>query len=524
MKKSRYTVLYDVEGGCLVYNTYNGIQAFIASSETALMDDLNKLRTDRVAEIADRNIRRAFCVEDGVDEAAEVMAKYYSENFDPTNLSLIIMPNNMCNFECVYCFQEHDRKHISNEMVGNLIAAVKDYHAQHGLRRFYIEWFGGEPMISYPVIRCVTEELSVFFEENGIDYHYGMTTNGSLLSPEKVDYLLAHRFDFFQITVDGGPKTHNYYRPYAGGLPSWDDITDNLLYMKSRPDDFEVSVRVNFNEEIYEDIETLVDFIAERLDERFTLFFHGIGKWGGKNDDNFSALDDNLEAFTRVLLIRDSVKHKICPKLNFEFFDPMHRVCYAGKPYHFTVGSDGKLRKCSEESEEGDAINVVGTIENGRFEYDRAKWSAFVLPGGGAALRQQCVECVHLPVCYGQSCPKNRVKNGGEYSCPADLSLMSEMLYEKYRFMSALYESRKAARSADNGGETDEAAIMRDIEEQTMQDINEQTMKDIEEQTMRDIEEQTMKDIEEQTMKDINEQAMRDIERDMEKQAREAIR
>ena len=41
------------------------------------------------------------------------------------------------------------------------------------------------------------------------------------------------------------------------------------------------------------------------------------------------------------------------------------------------------------------------------------------------------------------------------------------------------------------GGETDEAAIMRDIEEQTMRDIEEQTMKD--------------------------------IERDMEKQAREAI-
>lgn len=445
MKKSRYTVIFDVEDGCLVYNTCNGVQAFIPSSEFNLMQNIDRLRNGQIDRIDNETILQAFCVNDEVDEIAEFMAKYYSESFDPTNLNLIIMPNNMCNFECIYCFQDHDKKHISDQMVENIIAAVKDYHYKHGLKQFYIEWFGGEPMLSFSVIQYVTNELNAFFDKQGVNYHYGMTTNGSLLTSEKIDYLLANRFDFFQITVDGGPQTHNHYRPYVGGRPSWEDIANNLRYMKTIIADYNVTIRVNFNDEIFEDLNSLLDFISSELDKRFTLFFHGIGKWGGKNDDNFDILNENVEALTRLLLIRDSVERRILPKLNFDFFDPMNRVCYAGRPYHFVIGSDGKLRKCSEETEEGDTINVIGTVENGQFEFDRAKWSAFVLPGGGATLHQQCIQCIHLPICCGQACPKNRVKNGGKYDCPTDFSLMSEILYEKYKFMSALYNDIKTS-------------------------------------------------------------------------------
>ena len=59
--------------------------------------------------------------------------------FDPTNLSFIIMPNNICNFRCKYCYQEHGKKVISDENIDKFIKAIKNYYYDHGLKDFYIE-------------------------------------------------------------------------------------------------------------------------------------------------------------------------------------------------------------------------------------------------------------------------------------------------------------------------------------------------------------------------------------------------
>ena len=111
------------------------------------------------------------------------------------------------------------------------------------------------------------------------------------------------------------------------------------------------------------------------------------------------------------------------------------RVCYAGKPYNFTVGTDGKLRKCNEKNENLDDYNVVGTIENGKLEIDVERWGKFVLPSGSPQLEQKCKECTYLPICFGQNCPKNRVQSEIT-GCPHDFDIISEMILNKYQYFS----------------------------------------------------------------------------------------
>lgn len=435
LKKSFYTIIYENGLDTLIYNTKNGVQIMVNDSNESLRHDLTILKENKSCDmIKDETIKSAFCVEDDVDELDVILTSYYKRMFDPTNLSFIIMPNNICNFKCVYCYQEHDQKMFSNETISNFINAIKHYNETVGIKQFYAEWFGGEPFMTYDILVEITDKLTQYFEENNIKYHFGATTNGSLLTKERIDYLLKHNFDYFQITLDGGKDVHNQTRPFLNGKGSWDSICSNLINMHLYKDfNFHVAIRVNYNNNTFEKISELFEFINQKLDKRFTIFFHTIGKWGGKKDDILEVIDPALEPYTTLMLMEQAVKNGIEPRTNYDFYNPFRKVCYASMPYHFTLGTDGKLRKCNEEDEKIDSFNVIGTINNGKIEIDVQKWSKFVLPGGKINLSEKCSKCVYLPICFSQNCPKTRMLTGSN-ACPHDLSIMSEVIINKYKF------------------------------------------------------------------------------------------
>jgi uncharacterized protein len=433
--KSVYTIVHPNESGVLIYNTKNGAQVFIVKEEVSLQDDIKKLVNNECDHIENDTLRKYFCVNKQADEVLEVMTTYYKDMFDPADLSFIIMPNNSCNFGCIYCYQHHDNKYISSEILNNFISAIKDHYHNCGLRSFYTEWFGGEPLLSFEAIRKVTGELNQFFAEKNIFCHYGATTNGSLLTKERISYLLSNKFDFFQITIDGSPRNHNKTRPFLDGGPTWDVIFNNLLMMQEFDAEFNVSLRVNYNEDTLEDIEEFFEVVSRELDARFTVFFHSIGRWGGKHDTALKTIDNNVEPYIKKYLMDEAIKYSIEPRVNYGFFDPKMMICYAGKPYHFTLGADGNLRKCNEENEKFDSFNIVGTIKNGKIEIDTQKWGKFALPGGTSHLSKKCGHCAYLPICYGQNCPRNRIHNK-KIECPNDIHLMSEFMLNKYNYFS----------------------------------------------------------------------------------------
>ena len=437
IKLSKYTVISNMEEGMLIYNTKNGAQLFFEKDYDD--DDYKLFLEEKYDSMKNNLLLNLFCVDDDVDETSIVLSSYYKNFYDPTNISFIIMPNNCCNFSCIYCYQDHDKKVMTSETAQKFISAIKSYYYEHGIKNFYIEWFGGEPFMSYEMIKKVTNELNYFFKDKKVNYHYGATTNGSLLTKERLDFLIESKFDYFQITIDGGEKTHDRNRPFINGEPSWKKIFDNLKLLKTYEEDFNVVIRVNFNDETALTIDELLTKISNELDERFTIFFHSIGKWGGKNDSKLSVIDSSLEPYVMKLFMDEAIKYNVEPRTNYHYVDPFSRVCYAGMPYHFTLGTDGMLRKCNEEEQELDKFNIVGTINNEKIEIFIDKWSKFVLPGGHATLEKKCLECKYLPICFGQSCPKNRVLNNN-ITCPGDLSIIDDIILNKYK----LYYSRES--------------------------------------------------------------------------------
>ena len=102
-----------------------------------------------------------------------------------------------CNLRCTYCFAgEGDYGSKGLMSFATATAAIKLLAA--GKPNFHVVFFGGEPMLNFAVIEqvvawCETEQPSVTFS---------MTTNGTLLTADKVEWLRRKNFAL-NLSYDG---------------------------------------------------------------------------------------------------------------------------------------------------------------------------------------------------------------------------------------------------------------------------------------------------------------------------------
>ena len=60
--------------------------------------------------------------------------------------------------------------------------------------------------------------------------HFGITTNGTLLNKERIDFLKNHNFSIL-LSIDGDKETQNFNRPQRNGEGSFDLVEKNIDYL-----------------------------------------------------------------------------------------------------------------------------------------------------------------------------------------------------------------------------------------------------------------------------------------------------
>jgi uncharacterized protein len=238
-----------------------------------------------------------------------------------------------------------------------------------------------------------------------------MTTNGYLLTEDVVDRLLSWQISDFQITLDGLPEDHDRHRPRRDGASTFDTIYDNLARMSERDDDFSVVIRVNFAQSNVGGLEKFLELLQAKFrdDDRFTISFHAVGRWGGENDRNLDVcgkgeahgVKRKLKAAARLMGLRvTSGWRPAAGGLGTQ-------VCYAVRPYNFIIGAAGDLMKCTVDLDNKDRNLVGKLLPDGTLDLDvdkLARWTepAFERDSG-------CQSCHMLPACQGVHCPQIRM-------------------------------------------------------------------------------------------------------------------
>jgi len=322
----------------------------------------------------------------------------------PRGIGLTICPTMGCNFDCPYCFEDHGRGKMSQEVQDDVVALTERMLDATNAKNVQVTWFGGEPLLAPGVIESLSHRLMKLADERGGEYEAGIITNGYLLTQEIVDMLESVKVVTSQITIDGLGATHDATRYLRGGGPTFDRIVANLRNLKLP---FRVNIRHNVHEGNRTEIDDLKAFIEKLAEESGnTITYYPAPVSGSETAD---------ERGKQVGLLCGSDASEVSIRQEAGRFS-MGRGHYCGAHTLWSVGIDdqGNLQKCWEAVDKphisfgtahdwdpADPLNTTANADN----------LTMYLNTAGPVPDEECRECVWLPMCVG-GCPYKRLFEG----------------------------------------------------------------------------------------------------------------
>ncbi len=135
-----------------------------------------------------------------------------------------------CNLRCPYCFADQGPYggdlSLMDEDTG--VAAIDFLFEASGNRKnLNIDFFGGEPLMNFDVVKELILYIGKKSEETGKVPELTLTTNALLLDKEKGDFLKKHEISVV-LSIDGRPEVHDKMRFTANQKGSYDTVMKNI--------------------------------------------------------------------------------------------------------------------------------------------------------------------------------------------------------------------------------------------------------------------------------------------------------
>lgn len=167
--------------------------------------------------------------------------------------TLVLMLTYSCNLACRYCYEDREEgcvppkegggvsREMSPESLRGGVAYLLDHAGAD--RKVSVTFFGGEPLLRFPLIRTAVGEARRMAGERGKEISFSITTNGTLLTPEIAGFLRANGVSVC-LSIDGPPEIHDRNRPYASGKGSYGDVARGIEILMENRNGFPVAARV----------------------------------------------------------------------------------------------------------------------------------------------------------------------------------------------------------------------------------------------------------------------------------------
>lgn len=199
---------------------------------------------------------------------------------------------------------------------------------------YYINFYGGEPLLSFELIRKVVSFIKIKDKNQDKKAHYSLTTNGSLLSDEIIQFLNEHKFSV-ELSFDGLAQDVSRQK---GSREKIVPIIQELLKCPN----IDLETNSVFSPDTVGYLSESIEFIMELgvPDIRFSI--STIKAW---NQDTLKNLEEEMSRLRRNLLFHFK-KESCIPVVNFR--DNQKKgifSCAAGKD-RLAISPDGGVWGC----------------------------------------------------------------------------------------------------------------------------------------------------------------------------------
>jgi len=143
--------------------------------------------------------------------------------------NLVLHVAHTCNLACGYCYAEQGlykgkatimEPERAYEYVDWLFDQAEDDGGELGLT-----FFGGEPLLNWPVVEATARYARKKSEETGRKIRFGITTNGTLVTPDIAEFL-NEIGALVTVSIDAIKEKNDRLRPYNSGRGSYDIVME----------------------------------------------------------------------------------------------------------------------------------------------------------------------------------------------------------------------------------------------------------------------------------------------------------
>jgi len=311
-----------------------------------------------------------------------------------------------CNMKCAYCFASEGSFGLERGLMDYETAcAAIDFvtKASAGRTNIEIDFFGGEPLLNYDVLKRTVEYARQNEKKHGKKFRFTLTTNGLLLDDDVVDYVNAN-MDNLVLSIDGRREVNDRLRKRLDGSGTYEYIVDRFLSV-TRKRESSWYVRGTYtvlNKDFAADVLHLADLDFDRLSVEPVV--SPMDPALGFSPDDLAALSEEYEKLAYAIYERGLQGKPI----DFFHFNvdleggpcAARRIKGCGAGYEYAaVTPNGDIYPCHqfagiEQFRLGDVFNritnheMVSRMKNNNIYAKpecRACWAKYLCGGGCAA-------------------------------------------------------------------------------------------------------------------------------------------
>lgn len=159
-------------------------------------------------------------------------ASYSRFSSMPDVYMYIIALTEQCNLRCTYCCysgtypgnHSHNEHSLCEGDIEKIYSFIENTTFDKPVR---ISFYGGEPLVNYPLIQYAVNKG---YEKWGEKVTFSVSTNGTLLTRERMDWLVTNRVEI-AISIDGTEGFHDRHRIDINGNGSFAKVYQALEYL-----------------------------------------------------------------------------------------------------------------------------------------------------------------------------------------------------------------------------------------------------------------------------------------------------
>lgn len=318
-----------------------------------------------------------------------------------TTLSLIMATD--CNLRCRYCYADEGTYHRPRSLMD--ISTAKravDFliRKSHRAKEVGISFFGGEPLLNYDCITQLVPYAIDRFECNGQRCSFSITTNGTLLTVDKVAFFEKYNFGYI-VSLDGPQNINDQNRIFPDGTGSYDSVMRRLSQLADAYSGFshKVTIRATFTGKDHDLVSSLSHLRTVGFSKISLESCSPVPKHLAIDKENLSDVLTDYDAAAKWYLEQlqsgDRFAFYHMHQLFFQVAEGTKRIsqCGAGRGY-LAVAPDGVLYPCHRLV--GDETYAMGSVFTGADSKIQSLFGSVSVP-----YKQQCRSCWARYICGG---------------------------------------------------------------------------------------------------------------------------